>query len=133
MVSRLNRRGQRLAPAWVWLGTGTVVAPIGMVWPTGHQGGNWFGVTGTGATNGMVPIVRTWLSPVRFNPDHGQEMSVARKWSSGKTVWRGVYWHWLDILLVLCIFVKKCKKFTNEKTAFSIQLTAFSIQLSALN
>ena len=32
MVSRLHWRGQRLAPAWVWLGTGTVVAPIGMVW-----------------------------------------------------------------------------------------------------
>ena len=87
MVSRLNRRGQRPAPAWAWLGTGTVVAPIGMVWPTWHRGGTWCGVTGTVATNGMVPIVRTWLSPVGFNPDHGQEMSVARKWSGGKIVW----------------------------------------------
>ena len=33
MVSRLRGRGQRLAPAWVWPGTGTVVAPIGTVWP----------------------------------------------------------------------------------------------------
>ena len=116
MVSSLHWRGQRLAPAWAWLGTGTVVAPIGMVWPTWYRGWNWLGVTGTGTTNGMAPIVRTWLSPVGFNPDHGQEMSVARKWSSGKTVWWGVYWHWLDILLVFCVFVKKCKKFTSAKT-----------------
>ena len=33
MVSRLHWRGQRRAPAWAWPGTGTVVAPIGMVGP----------------------------------------------------------------------------------------------------
>ena len=49
--------------------------PIGRVWPTWHQGGNWFGVANI-AHNGMVPIVRTWLAPVGFDPDHGQEMSM---------------------------------------------------------
>ena len=43
--------------------------------------------------------------------------------------------HWLDILLVSCIFVKKCKKFTNAKLGekISVQRSAISNQQSAVS
>ena len=76
MVASLRGRGQRLAPAWAWLGTDTVVAPIGTVWPNQAP---WWDLAWRGQhwdRNGMVPTVWTWRAPVGFNPDHGQEMSV---------------------------------------------------------
>ena len=137
MVSSLRRRGQCLAPAWAWPGTGTVVAPIGMVWPTWHRGGTRLGVASIGTETVWCRLSGLGWHRLGLTPTTG------RKWAwrgSGRVaklcgeVCMGIGW----ISYLFCVYLWKNARnsqstINNQQSAISNQLSAFSNQQSAIN
>ena len=83
----------------------------------------------------MAPIVRTWLSPVGFNPDHGQEISVGEEIVEWQNCVVRCIWALAGYLtrFTRSAISNQLSAFSNQQSAISCQRSAFSNQQSAIS